>query len=142
MFSSPARELQASWEDERREVTCPWSPRPPPPPVPKGLFALAWAGELVMPKACRWLQRSLFPGKAVRTFSPAGWIPPRKRKEEPDSRCPTPTLLPTSQRPCLCLTSTPGAPCACVFSGFPPSSSVADRGVPPTPLASISPCQQ
>lgn len=48
-------------------------------------------------KACLWLQRNLLPGKAMSRRSSWG-IPPRKRKEEPDSRYRPQLLLPASQR--------------------------------------------
>lgn len=62
------------------------------------LTPLSGAGEPVMRKACLWLQRNLLPGKAMESLSSWG-IPPRKRKEDPDSRYRPQLLLPTSQRP-------------------------------------------
>lgn len=50
-YSSTAEELQASWEDRTREVTCPRSPRPPPTPYSKRavlcLMITQWTSDLL-----------------------------------------------------------------------------------------------
>lgn len=64
------------------------------------LTPLSGAGEPVMCKASLWLQRNLLPGKAMYEEMFSSWgVPPRERKEDPDSRYRPQLLLPTSQRP-------------------------------------------
>lgn len=76
-----ARELQASWRSEGR-----WPAQGHPSRRP---LALAWAGELVVPKIFLWLQRSWLLGKASRRLPQANWSRPRKRKEGLDSKDPS-----------------------------------------------------